>query len=121
MNVFDKLKKIKIENIIWVIYIFISIFAIYSNYLEKKFVLNNDKQSLKEKKIINILIAIIVFFIYIYFLKISYQNLIDSKINKKIHIADYVDLSSAILFLIAGLLNIYTSYHSDEDEIGIIF
>ena len=44
----DKLKDIKIENFVWVIYIIIIVLSYYANSLEKKFFLYDDEKSKKE-------------------------------------------------------------------------
>lgn len=38
----DKLRYIKIENFVWIIYIGIILFSYYSNHLEEKYLLYND-------------------------------------------------------------------------------
>lgn len=55
----DRLKKlndIKIENIVWIIYIGIIILSYYANTKEKKYLLYNDQISKKEYQ--NLLIII---------------------------------------------------------------
>lgn len=44
----DKLKDIKIENFIWIIYIGIIILSWYANSKEKNFILFNDEKSRQE-------------------------------------------------------------------------
>ena len=41
----DKLKDIKVENFVWVIYIIIIILSYYANSVEKKFLLYDDEKS----------------------------------------------------------------------------
>ena len=41
----DKLKDIKVENFVWVIYIIIIILSYYANSLEKKFFLYDDEKN----------------------------------------------------------------------------
>ena len=47
----DKLKQLKIEDFIWVIYIGIIALSYYSNYLERKYYLNNDITLTSEWKV----------------------------------------------------------------------
>ena len=42
MDVFARLKRLKNEDFIWIIYFFIAAFAIFSNKLEREYVLNNN-------------------------------------------------------------------------------
>ena len=124
MNIEKELHRLNIENIIWIIYFFIILFSIYSNYLDKKYLLQKNKKAKIKEKNINIIISLIVFFIYIYFLKISYEDYKDVKIkswNNKTYKNNFISLIGSLLFLIAGSLEIYTSLNiTDPDEIGFI-
>ena len=44
----EKLRQIRIEDFIWVIYIGIIALSYYSNYLERKFYVNKDINSVKD-------------------------------------------------------------------------
>ena len=46
----EKLRQIKIENYIWIIYIIIIGISYYSNYLEKDYFVNNNIESKKRGK-----------------------------------------------------------------------
>ncbi len=106
--------QLRIENYIWLIYIFIAIFAIISNYYEDKY---NQFKIYQDQKIyhnINKCIFIIAIFIYLYFL---WGNL---KEIKKGNFA-FLAVFAATLFFIGGILNLYLEYqYSYEDEIGLI-
>ena len=68
------LKELKIEDFIWIVYLFIAGLALFSNFLERKAILNNDMLAKKEYKTINICLLSIGFFIYLYFLIVAYQD-----------------------------------------------
>lgn len=73
----DRLKKlndIKIENIVWIIYIGIIILSYYANTKEKKYLLYNDQISKKEYQNLLIIIFSILVAIYYYFVKNSYEE-----------------------------------------------
>ena len=125
MNIEKQLQRLKIEDIIWIIYLFIILFSIYANYLNKKYLLHKNIFAKQKEKILNIILSLVVFFIYIYFLKISYDDYKNTPIkikNNKKYRNNFINLISAILFLIAGLMDIYIaiSDNSFDDEIGII-
>ena len=63
-NKLDRLKDIKIENYIWVIYIGIIFLSWYANGKEKKFILYNDLKSKKEYQYLLILIFTILLVVY---------------------------------------------------------
>lgn len=120
----ETLKEIRIEDYIWIIYIFIIIFALISNYFEKEFVLKHHKKDEKTFRNINTLIFTITFFIYIYFVYINYKHLKELNRNSKLKdviIANF-GLIAAILFLIAGTISLLISiYGNDEDNIILNF
>ena len=110
----NTLKKLKIEDYIWLIYIFISIFAIISNYYERKYYYFKVFQDQKTYRYINIIIFEIAIIIYLYFL---YQNILQAKEN----LYSFLSVFSSALFVIAGAITLYIEYSlSQEAEIGII-
>ena len=70
-----KLKQLKIEDFIWLIYIFIIFLSWYSNNLERKYFIYNDIESKKKYRKIMIFIFSILIIVYLYFLKDSYDDL----------------------------------------------
>ena len=73
----EKLKELKTEDFIWLIYIGIIFLSWYSNYLERNYFLYNDLISKDKYRKTLILIFSILLVVYLYFLK----DAIDS-INK---------------------------------------
>ena len=63
----SKLKEIKIENIIWLIYIGIIVLSYYSNYLEKDYFINKNNKSKKKYRETLIIIFSILVIVYLYF------------------------------------------------------
>ena len=111
------LEELKIEDWIWIIYLFITIFALISNIFERDFIIYKNKLSQKAYKTINIAIFIIVFFIYFYFVLLTYKRLksIDNKITYKDMIIKNANFIAACLFLIGGLLYLFTELISTTD------
>lgn len=120
MNNEEKIKRLNIEDFIWIIYLFISIFALISNRLDRKYLLDKDISSYKKEKIINITIFIIALFIYLYFLYLNLEDLKTSK-NKKEYNRNITQVIAAFLFLIGGFIYLYNEItYSDINEIGLI-
>ena len=94
----EKLKQLKIEDFIWLIYIFIIFLSWYSNDLERKYFINKDLQSKEKYREIMIFIFSILIIVYLYFLKDSYKDL------KNINNEDYETQKLTILSFIASLL-----------------
>ena len=102
----DKLKDIKMENFIWVIYIIIIILSYYANSIEKKFLLYDDEKSRKQYQNLMILIFTILLIIYYYFTKESYddiKNLKYNDTNKKI-LLTYASFIGSFLILLSGII-----------------
>ena len=71
----EKLKQLKTEDFIWVIYIFIIFLSWYSNSLERKYFIYNDLESKEKYRKIIIFIFSILIIVYLYFLKDSYDDI----------------------------------------------
>lgn len=122
-SIFEKIKETNIEDIIWLTYFFIIIANLYSNYLERDYIKNNNIRSRNVFRQINLYVLVIAFFIYLYFVFLSYKsirNLRSNATQKKVFLTN-LTLISALLFLIAGALNIFIQKNSIyDDEIGLI-
>ncbi len=110
------LKELDTEDLIWIISLFTSIFAIYSNQLERSYVKHKNPRDQKRFKTINITIGIISFFIYLYFLLLSFSRFRENNPNTsfktlKIREANFV---AASLIVIASVIYIITEILSDD-------
>lgn len=118
-----KTRDIRIENFIWIIYFFIAIAAIVSNYFEENYIKTKNIKNFKTYKTINITIFIIAFFIYLYFVYFNYKNVSNLKKNasKQKVLNTNINFIASILFLIGGLFYLYTESNSlnTEDEVAI--
>ncbi len=120
------LKRIDIESFIWIIYIFLVCFNLYSNYLEKLYLKTNQPFYKKKFRSINKAVLSIILLIYIYFVYVAYQdesNLTRYKTNnkKKKFYTDLIFIAS-ILFLIGGAISLYVACKSDivDEELPLI-
>ncbi len=124
MNIGVKLQRINHEDFIWVIYLFIALAALVSDQFEKDYIINNNLESQKKFKLINITVLIIAFFIYIYFVLLNYKSISELKedAKRKEVLTSHLSLIVSLLFLVAGLLNIIVELHRDtpEEDIGFI-
>ena len=123
MNINNKLKEIKIENFIWIIYIGIIILSFYSNNLEKKYFLYNDLDSKERYQKIMILIFSILIIVYLYFFKDSYDSVkelkyYDSYKKKKLN---YLSFIASTLILISGIIFLYIAYNDQELDVELAF
>ena len=119
----EKLKKIKIENYVWVIYIGIIILSWYANYKEKNYLLYNDQKSKREYRNLLILIFSFLIVVYFYFTKEGYEdiknlNIYDSLRKRKLTYASFV---GSVLILISGFIFLTIAILDEDIETEIAF
>ena len=119
----NKLKQIKIEDYIWVIYIGIIFLSWYSNYLEKNYYLYNDLNSKNKYRYTLIFIFAILLIVYFYFLKSAYEdykNLKENDSNQKKNLVILALLGSLFVFL-SGLIFLYIAIKDQDLSVEIAF
>lgn len=118
-----KLKQLKIEDFIWVIYIGIILLSWYSNSLERQYFVNNDVQSKEKYHQILILIFSILIVVYLYFLKDSYDDiknidLYDSDKKKKLIFLSFI---ASLLIAISGFIFLYIAVQDENIDVELAF
>ncbi|MBR3523183.1 MAG: hypothetical protein IKN87_00660 [Bacilli bacterium] len=119
----EKLKQLKIEDFIWVIYIGIIFLSWYSNSLERKYYVYHDINSKNKYRYILILIFAILLIVYFYFLKDAlddYRNLKDTDSDKKKNLVTLSLLGSLFIF-ISGIIFLYIAYADEDLNVEIAF
>ena len=123
-DVEKKLKRLKNEDIIWIIYFFIVVFALYSNKLDRDYLLKKDKDAYKREKSVNITIFFIAFFIYLYFLLLLTEDLgnMEKNFDDPNYRSTFIQLIAAILFLIGGAIYLINEITRKDDalDVGLI-
>ncbi len=124
MNIGVKLQRLSEENLVWLVYFFIIIAALLSNAYEKYFLETGDLRNQKIFKTLNITIFCIAFFIYLYFVVISYekvQELRETSTKKEV-ISTHLTLIASLLFLVAGGIALYAEINKDDPDtdIGVV-
>ncbi len=119
----DRIKKINIENFIWVIYIGIIMLSWYANSKEKKFILFDDQKSKKEYQNLMIFIFSILIVVYYYYTKDSYDDI--SKLNaedtnKKVALT-YASFIGSLLILISGAIFLIIAILDDNIDTELAF
>lgn len=119
----DKLNDIRIENIVWVIYIGIIILSYYANSKEVKYLLFDDENSKKEYRELMILIFCILVIIYFYFAKDSYEDYISFKDNldNRIRILHFASFIASALVLISGVIFLYIVIVDENIDVEVAF
>ena len=117
----NRLKDIKVENYIWIIYIGIIVLSWYANSKEKDFIINKNENSKKEYQALMILIFTILLFIYYYFTIDSYDDVreLTSLDSKKKIVLRYASFVGSFLILISGIIFLIIAIL--DDPLSIIF
>ena len=118
-----KLKEIKNEDFIWIIYIGIIVLSWYSNDLERKYFIYNDKDSKKKYRETLIIIFSILIIIYLYFLKDSFDSLkninqYDSISKKNLTLLSFI---GSLLIAISGFIFLYIAIKDEDINVEIAF
>ena len=122
-NLNEKLKQLKIEDFIWLIYIFIIFLSWYSNYLERNYFVYKDDISKEKYRSIMKFIFIILVIVYLYFFNSSfsdYNNLNEFDTDKKKKLVT-LSMISSLLILISGILFLYIAYEDDDLSVELAF
>lgn len=119
----EKLRQIRIEDYIWVIYIGIIALSYYSNYLEKKYYVSSDLYSKDKYRNIIILIFSILLIVYFYFLYDSYKsvsdlNNYDSEKKKRLV---YLSFLASLLIFISGAIFLYIAFTDTDLNVELAF
>lgn len=123
MDLNKKLKRLRNEDLIWIIYFFIAGFALLSNHYDRIFLLNKDYGSYQKEKVINVGIFFVSFFIYLYFvlLIIDDLNTMEQNFENPEFRATCLKLIAATLFLIGGTIYLYVEATTgNPGDVGII-
>ena len=123
-DISKKLKKLRNEDFIWIVYFFIVVFAIYSNKLDRDYLLKKNNEAYKREKYINITIFFVSFFIYLYFLLLLTEDLgsMEKNFNDPAYRSTFIQLIAAILFLIGGAIYLINEITRKDDalDVGLI-
>lgn len=118
-----KLKQLKIEDFIWIIYIWIIFMSWYANSLERRYFIYNEIESREKYRKMMILIFSILIIIYLYFFKDSYDSLKDIKPNDssvKKNLT-YMSFIGSLLISISGFIFLYIAIKDEEINVEITF
>lgn len=119
----DRLKDIKVENFVWLIYFFIIFLSYYANYKETNFILYNDNKSKREYQNLLILIFSILLIVYLYFAYSSYEDIKDLKsydTDKKKYLT-YASFIGSFLILISGIIFWIIAILDEEIDVELAF
>ncbi len=112
----ELLQKIKIEDFIWVVYLFLIGFSFYSNYLETEYIKTDSVFSKEKYRESLIIIFSIALFVYFYFFQDSFsdvKNLDACDETKKVFLT-WANFTASTLILIAGCIFLFIAIYDTE-------
>lgn len=122
-DVSNRLKEIKIENYIWIIYLGIIFLSYYSNSLERDYLIHNNYISRENYRYIMIIIFAILVLVYLYFLVDSYNGIKNIDINNMDE-TDRLSLLSfigSLLVFISGIVFLYIAINDKDINVELAF
>lgn len=119
----EKLKELKTEEFIWIIYIGIIALSFYSNKLERKYFIYNDNESKEKYRKTMILIFSILIVVYLYFFKDSYDDLkslrpYDSQEKKNLVTLSFI---GSLLIAVSGFIFLYIAFKDQNIDVELAF
>ena len=120
-NINKRLKQIKIENHIWILYIFIIFFSFYANKLEKDFFINKDIKAKDLYRKINATIFTTLIIVYSYFEKDSLESFLNKNKSNKQKAFDNLSLIATTAVLLSGIIFLYIIIEDDNLDTEIAF
>jgi hypothetical protein len=115
-NLSQVLQELETEDFIWIIYSFIVLGALVSNVLERDWVTKHHPNSYRIFHLINTTIFLVSFLIYLYFVWLNYKHLKETKhySSMKELFLNEANFVAACLFLIGGLIYLFTELSSNS-------
>lgn len=121
-EIIARLKEIKIEDYIWIVYLGIIFLSYYSNSLERDYFLNKNEDSKERYRIIMIIIFSILVIVYYYFLKESLDDLKNIyKYNDKKKEKVILSFLGSLLIFISGIIFLYLAIKDEDLDVELAF
>lgn len=122
-DIIGRLKELKIEDFIWVIYIGIIFLSWIANYLERKYFLFDDLESKEKYRTIMIIIFSILVIVYYYFYKESLSDI--NKLREydtdKKKILTIISSIASLLILISGIIFLIVAILDEDLDVELAF
>lgn len=118
-----RLKQLKTEDFIWIIYFVIIATCLYSNVFERHYLIFKDEASKKKYQTLLIIIFSVALIIYAYYLVDSYKDLKELNAmdtNKKRSLTNLSFVGSLLVF-ISGIIFLYIACKDDNIDVELAF
>ena len=112
----EEIKRLNFEDILWGIFIILSILNIVSNNLQKNYVVTNEQSYEDSANNISICVLSMLVLIYLYFFLRNY-NMYNNKDNPNSE--DMIKVIGSFLFIIGTLCLLYFQINSNDNFIDV--
>lgn len=119
----NKLKQLKAEDKIWLIYIGIIFLSWFANSLERKYYVFNDQISKEKYRKVMIFIFSVLIIVYFYFLKSSLtdiKNIKPTDSGRKKTLV-YLSFFGSFFILVSGLIFLFIALVDDDLSVELAF
>lgn len=119
----NRLRLLKIEDYIWIIYIGIIFLSWYSNSFERDYFITNNQASKDKYRKLTIIIFSILVVVYLYFLKESINDIKNLKpydTEKKKNLV-YLSFLGSLFIVLSGFIFLYIALTDEELNIELAF
>ena len=113
-NEFKEIERLNFEDILWVIFVGLSILNIFSNNCQKEYVRSKNKYYEDRANKISIFVLTVLLLVYIYFFLRNYNML---KNKERVNKEDRVKLFGSFLFVVGVLCLLYFQVNSEDNFI----
>ena len=119
----ERLKELRVEDFIWLVYIGIIFLSWYSNDLERRYFIYNDINSKEKYRKIMILIFSILVIVYYYFLNdsISSINNLGSNVSYEKRRLNYLSMIASLFIFISGVILLYIAINDKDIDVELAF
>ena len=116
MNDIEKeIKRLNFEDIVWIVFIVLSILNIFGNKYQKYYVVSNKQYYEDRANNISIFVLTTLFFVYLYFFYRNY-SMFNNKDNPSD--VDRVKVIGSLFFIIGTLCLLYFQVNGNDNFIG---
>lgn len=112
----SEINRLNFEDIIWLIFIVLSILNIFANDNQKKYVISENQYYEDNANKISVFVLIILLCIYLYFFLRNYNMYTNKGINA--NKTDLIKVIGSILFIGGTLCLLYFQVNSEDNFIG---
>lgn len=115
----DYIRRLRLEDIVWAVYVSLGILNIISNSYEEVYVKCNNIEDRNMFRSINIFIFTAAIFVYGFFVirNLKYKSNKNNDIDREK--LNYLSFTASIIFLIGGIINLYVEIQGYNKDLEI--